>query len=48
MLTGDLKQELISVLTPLVEEHQQRRKAVTDEIVKEFMTPRALNFRLAK
>lgn len=48
LLTADLKQELIGVLTPLVQEHQRRREAVTDEIVKEFMTPRALNFLLAK
>ena len=42
MLTGELKQELIEVLQPLIAEHQARRKEVTDEIVKEFMTPRKL------
>lgn len=39
MLTGELKKELIEVLQPLIAEHQARRKEVTDEIVKEFMTP---------
>lgn len=44
MLTGQLKQELVSVLQPLVLGHQERRKAVTDEQVRLFMTPRPLNF----
>ncbi|KAF5914299.1 hypothetical protein HPG69_000096 [Diceros bicornis minor] len=44
MLTGDLKKILIEVLQPLVAEHQARREAVTDEIVKEFMTPRKLSY----
>lgn len=42
MLTGELKQELITVLTPIITAHQERRKTVTDEIVKQFMTPRAM------
>ncbi|ELW47227.1 Tryptophanyl-tRNA synthetase, cytoplasmic [Tupaia chinensis] len=44
MLTGELKKELIEVLQPLIAEHQARRKEVTDEVVKEFMTPRKLSF----
>ena len=44
MLTGDLKKELIDVLRPLVGEHQERRKGVTEEMVRMFMTPRQLNF----
>lgn len=44
MLTGELKKELIEVLQPLIAEHQARRKEVTDEIVKEFMTPRQLSY----
>lgn len=44
MLSGELKNELIPVLQTLVSEHQERRKAVTDEIVREFMTARPLNF----
>ena len=46
MLSGELKQELIAVLQPFVTEHQERRKTVTNDLVKEFMTPRALNFNL--
>jgi tryptophanyl-tRNA synthetase len=44
MLTGELKKTLIDVLQPLIAEHQARRKAVTEETVKEFMTPRQLSF----
>ncbi|XP_015774521.1 PREDICTED: tryptophan--tRNA ligase, cytoplasmic-like isoform X1 [Acropora digitifera] len=44
MLSGEIKKELISVLQPLVAEHQERRKFVTDEVVKQFMTPRKLEF----
>ncbi|XP_008823842.2 tryptophan--tRNA ligase, cytoplasmic isoform X2 [Nannospalax galili] len=44
MLTGELKKTLIDVLQPLIAEHQTRRKAVTEEMVKEFMTPRPLSF----
>ena len=48
MLTGELKQELIGVLQPLVQKHQERRNAVTDDMVKQFMTPRPLDFQFAK
>lgn len=44
MLSGEIKKELISVLQPLVAEHQERKKLVTDEVVREFMTPRKLEF----
>lgn len=44
LLTGFLKKELIAVLQNLVASHQEKRKSITDEIVKQFMTPRALNF----
>uniref|UniRef100_A0A8C5LFX4 Tryptophan--tRNA ligase, cytoplasmic n=1 Tax=Jaculus jaculus TaxID=51337 RepID=A0A8C5LFX4_JACJA len=44
MLTGELKKTLIEVLQPLIAEHQARRKEVTEEMVKEFMTPRQLSF----
>ena len=43
MLTGELKHELITVLQRLVSQHQECRAAVTDEIVKQFMTPRTLS-----
>lgn len=46
MLTGDLKKELISVLTDLVGGHQAQRAKVTDDVVKEYMTPRPLSFSL--
>ena len=39
MLTGELKKELVSVLQALVGQHQERRQAVTDDIVQDFMTP---------
>jgi tryptophanyl-tRNA synthetase len=45
LLTGDLKKELITVLQSLVSAHQERRKLVTDDVVKRFMTPRPLKFR---
>ena len=44
MLSGEIKKKLISVLQPLVAEHQERKKLVTDEVVREFMTPRKLEF----
>jgi len=44
MLTGELKKELIIVLQKLVADHRKRREAVTDEIVKQFMSPRPMNF----
>lgn len=48
MLTGDLKAHLIKILQKLVSEHQERRNAVTDDTVKQFMTPRSLNFNVLK
>merc|ERR1719373_1162771 len=44
LLSGFLKKELIDVLQPLVTEHQKARALVTDEVIKQFMTPRKLNF----
>ncbi|XP_005308891.2 tryptophan--tRNA ligase, cytoplasmic isoform X1 [Chrysemys picta bellii] len=44
LLTGELKKVLIETLQPLVAAHQQRRKQITDEMVKQFMTPRKLAF----
>jgi len=45
MLTGEIKAKLITVLQALVAGHQARRALVTPELVTQFMTPRALNFR---
>jgi len=44
LLSGFLKKELIDILGPLVEKHQKERKTVTDEVVKQFMTPRKMEF----
>jgi len=44
LLSGFIKKELIDVLTPIVLQHQERRKLVTDDTVREFMTPRPLEF----
>jgi len=44
LLSGFLKKELIDVLVPIVIEHQNKRKEVTDEVVELFMTPRKLDF----
>ncbi|MED6107014.1 hypothetical protein PIB30_010155 [Stylosanthes scabra] len=42
MLTGEVKQRLIQVLTELVERHRRARAAVTDEMVDAFMAVRPL------
>nr|XP_057947456.1 tryptophan--tRNA ligase, cytoplasmic [Doryrhamphus excisus] len=46
LLTGELKKILIETLQPLIAKHQEQRKQITDETVKQFMTPRPLNFKL--
>lgn len=45
LLTGELKKILIETLQPIINEHQMRRSKITDEDVRLFMTPRALNFK---
>ena len=44
LLTGELKKMLIETLQPMITAHQENRKNVTDEMVKQFMTPRPLDF----
>ena len=44
LLTGEVKKELIGILQGIVAEHQERRALVTEEIVKQFMTVRPLDF----
>ncbi|XP_071962099.1 tryptophan--tRNA ligase, cytoplasmic-like [Antedon mediterranea] len=44
MLTGEIKKVLIEVLQEVVATHQENRKLVTPEIIKEFMTPRKLKY----
>uniref|UniRef100_A0A8C3G5D2 Tryptophan--tRNA ligase, cytoplasmic n=1 Tax=Cyclopterus lumpus TaxID=8103 RepID=A0A8C3G5D2_CYCLU len=46
LLTGELKKLLIETLQPMILQHQELRKQVTVETVKQFMTPRPLNFNL--
>ncbi len=46
LLTGFLKKELIDLITPIILDIQEKRKAVTDEVVAEFMRPRPLSSRL--
>ncbi|KAK7868052.1 hypothetical protein R5R35_007502 [Gryllus longicercus] len=44
LLTGELKKILIETLQPIVKTHQENRAKITDEIVREYMTLRKLNF----
>lgn len=44
LLTGFLKKELVEILQKLVGEHRQRRASLTNDVVKQFMTPRKLKF----
>lgn len=44
MMTSAIKKELIDVLTKIIGEHQERRKLVTDEMVKKFMEVRPLKY----
>lgn len=46
LLTGELKKILIDTLTPIVTQHQERRAKITDDVVKQFMTPRELAFNI--
>lgn len=48
LLTGFLKKELIDHLTPMILDIQAKRAKVTDEMVREFMRPRPLNFNMMK
>ncbi|XP_065340606.1 tryptophan--tRNA ligase, cytoplasmic [Cloeon dipterum] len=44
MLTGELKKELITLLTALVGEHQKRRAQVTPEVIRQFTEIRKLKY----
>ncbi|XP_023298457.2 tryptophan--tRNA ligase, cytoplasmic-like [Lucilia cuprina] len=44
MLTGEIKQLAIDVITPLVEQHQAARKLITDKMLQDFMKIRPLKF----
>jgi tryptophanyl-tRNA synthetase len=41
-MTGELKKMAIAMLQEYVKEFQERRKGVTDEVLKGYMTPREL------
>ena len=43
VVEGEIKKELIDVITPMVLRHQKARALVTDDQVRTFMTPRKLN-----
>lgn len=42
LLTGYLKKELIGILQKIIADHQTARKAVTDDVIAKFTTPRPL------
>lgn len=44
LLTGELKAMAIKALQENVQEFQEKRKLVTDEVLEQFMTPRRLYF----
>jgi tryptophanyl-tRNA synthetase len=44
MLSGEIKKLASETLQPIVAEHQEQRKKVTDAVLEQFMTPRKLNF----
>ena len=44
MLCGEIKQKLVDVLVPIVQKHQEARKACDEEKVKRFMQVRELKF----
>ncbi|KAB0799029.1 hypothetical protein PPYR_06909 [Photinus pyralis] len=44
LLTGELKKILIDTVTPILQTHQERRAKITDEVLKEYMTPRKLGY----
>jgi len=45
MLTGEIKEELIDVITPLLADHQRARAAVTDDVVDAFFSRRPIELR---
>lgn len=44
MLSGEIKKELIQVVQPLIKQHQEKRAAVTDEVLDQFYKIRPLKF----
>lgn len=48
LLTGELKARCIKELQTFVGAFQERKKAVTDEVVKSYMTPKPLEWNQGK
>ncbi|KAI9688782.1 MAG: hypothetical protein M1822_001139 [Bathelium mastoideum] len=44
LTTGELKKECIAIMQEYVKEFQERRNAVTDEVLQQYMTPRRLTW----
>lgn len=44
MLSGEVKKELIDLLQGMVREHQEHRATVTEDVVRQFMAVRPLEF----
>lgn len=42
LLTGEIKKILIDILNPILAKHQEERAKITDDVLKQFMTPRKL------
>lgn len=47
LLTGELKKILIDTITPIITQHQEAMKSVTEEVLAKYMTPRKLKFDFA-
>jgi tryptophanyl-tRNA synthetase len=45
LLTGELKKMAITLLQEYVKRFQERRKDVTDEVLRQYMTPRKLEWK---
>jgi tryptophanyl-tRNA synthetase len=45
LLTGELKKKAIDLLQKYVQEFQERRNKVTDEVLEQYMKPRKLEWR---
>jgi len=44
LLCGEIKQIMVDTVYPYIKAHQEARVLVTDDVVREFMTPRKLTF----
>lgn len=44
MSSAEIRKIVVDCLQPIVDQHQEKRKLVTDEVIDLYMTPRKLNF----